>query len=1703
MLANGKQCSSPQFIATLRSQTVFEKSDVQLSCTVSGFPEPVVTWYKNGRTLTDLGGCAQCETLMDGYIHTLHLSKCAEKDAAVYQVSAQNTQGIISCSAVLEVGNFKRMHIFKTLFQHTQSNNNPPLEPGINTKDKPSMKTEKESREDSDKEGSSIAAFTNRLSQMSLNEEQPLDEPNIYADIVKRTSTTSNSRDSVQEEELTTALQISRESSFRMNDQQASFSYLGKDGVICSSQLPEAKTYHKLEESDLAEPVATNETPVGCRKMADVNIGSQTEYHPETNSKNGLCVPTELAVSEHCVTDDDFRCDHPEDFECSDHMTEYANSVWQARLQGIELPTLKESDYPDDVLRLRKGHGVNSTEKPTQARVSNDSSDMEATNGLARDMLRAEETSVQEAPSKDCQPGKHADMVHIVTAHQEDLATIKTQELTAIAIKNKAEERNCLTEQKQEEMRGGLAETSMERERMDSTSNLKVYAKEVSLEIELVAKDKRGQEENLCHKEEEERVCSYSIKQDTEKMGHPDAFITKEKHISLTRGSEQSPGIAVQENDQLQQKGRASDCTSEWDERTLADKQAAPSEQHGADVSDATRPKTHHHKVSDSSDMHGDAHPVSHSEESTMESGEQTSFLTKNKIEQMIHRNSHSKEYKVSDQLQRLLDNLQQGKPEKTVVTNEPGTPTLDLRIDNKILITQKSDYDSDVNLQLTGSLDTEGPKKPWESLKDSDKFSKDHKQLCADTQVEDTTTHYGLFKPDTFYSKQDIIPKLESLYRNHSGCSSIKGEHFNKSSLYNDVNAQLSETSEEKTPRTTSAPLNEITAMKELKIDKNNDNIENEMLGDISQHFKAEKLRKTQRDPIKGLKNDQNLNCSPHTIQSQSNKRSSRNSSKQKGDLTFLPGLQFNTQETTKEEPQCSPPHKDLVQTEILKNIKHESMAVIQSASPNCCIKFTNPKCIYPPFSETSLGDTQMSTKDDHLSAYDKTSSCKKSQAVKCPNKTSYYFKDLGENKAAAELEPTIQSTKIGNSKFKVITMNIGNTNDKVSMQKETKSKHASRKSELQNPENDTKMTGVPVHLQEERPTSTSRKGTVHIKHPSSRSSSKESQPALAKPALEISQQKCQKLERQSSDFDSSCGTKKEQSLNKLTVGKVKSTAKSKVKLPKEFQESKVSPAKEAENVEQTGSKLKGQTVPSTQLHDKASASNCSVVKNANLVIDCAHSNDMGIPLRTQGKIMSEQEILHSVGEETPAVPKPHVLQGSEELAKHVRVPDDKTTAGLVDKKTQKKCVGGNEHIELKNKECQRAAGQTSHKKHHQDEMQTQKPPGNQEDKAPILLQNIHAETFANDSGNIKLCCTFSHICADSTIKWTKDSMILAKIQRKAGDESPVSLAIVQATAKDQGVYQCQLKNSCGKASSEFNLTTEALNNLIRQKNLEGGEEITFAQLMFREDFLNDQYFGDNKPGCIVTEEVHFGEGLHRKAFRTTVINGLVPVFNPGHPCVLKVHNAIAYGTKTNDELIQKNYRLAVQECHVQNTAREYIKEYRTEATNTDSFGEVPDIIPIYLIHRPANNIPYATLEEELIGEFVKYSVKDGKELNVMRRDSDAGQKCCTFQHWVFQRTGGNLLVTDMQGVGMKLTDVGIATCGKGYKGFKGNCATSFIDQFKVLHQCNKFCELMGLKPLLSSQPKTRKMAAAIVKTKVQPMPKNHFFPPLSKNKA
>lgn len=73
--------------------------------------------------------------------------------------------------------------------------------------------------------------------------------------------------------------------------------------------------------------------------------------------------------------------------------------------------------------------------------------------------------------------------------------------------------------------------------------------------------------------------------------------------------------------------------------------------------------------------------------------------------------------------------------------------------------------------------------------------------------------------------------------------------------------------------------------------------------------------------------------------------------------------------------------------------------------------------------------------------------------------------------------------------------------------------------------------------------------------------------------------------------------------------------------------------------------------------------------------------------------------------------------------------------------------------------------------------------------------------------------------------------------------------------------------------------------------------------------------------------------------------------------------------------------------------------------------------VTPQYLMYRPANSVPYATVETELEGDFLQYCVMDPKGKLITRTDTEVEQKCNSFQHWIHQWTHGNLLVTRLEG--------------------------------------------------------------------------------------
>uniref|UniRef100_A0A3Q3VIF0 Alpha-type protein kinase domain-containing protein n=1 Tax=Mola mola TaxID=94237 RepID=A0A3Q3VIF0_MOLML len=171
---------------------------------------------------------------------------------------------------------------------------------------------------------------------------------------------------------------------------------------------------------------------------------------------------------------------------------------------------------------------------------------------------------------------------------------------------------------------------------------------------------------------------------------------------------------------------------------------------------------------------------------------------------------------------------------------------------------------------------------------------------------------------------------------------------------------------------------------------------------------------------------------------------------------------------------------------------------------------------------------------------------------------------------------------------------------------------------------------------------------------------------------------------------------------------------------------------------------------------------------------------------------------------------------------------------------------------------------------------------------------------------------------------------------------------------------------------------------------------------------------------------------------------------------------------------------------------AREYCKIFSAEARALENFGPSLEVIPVYLMYRPANGVPYATVEADLTGDYRRYSLLDHPGRTQVKTGSDVEQKCCALQHWIFQWTSGNMLLTRLEGVDTKITNVGISIKSTGHQGLPVEANPKVLQHFVSQHCCNYFCGLLGLKSpkvmdsLTPTKPKTskspllqRKMAA------------------------
>ncbi|XP_039610769.1 M-protein, striated muscle-like isoform X2 [Polypterus senegalus] len=98
---------APEFVIKPRSHTIWEKQSVKLHCTVSGWPEPRVTWYKNNVPIDTHVHPGKYKIESRYSVHSLEINRCDFDDTAQYRVSAMNVKGELSAFASVVVKRYK------------------------------------------------------------------------------------------------------------------------------------------------------------------------------------------------------------------------------------------------------------------------------------------------------------------------------------------------------------------------------------------------------------------------------------------------------------------------------------------------------------------------------------------------------------------------------------------------------------------------------------------------------------------------------------------------------------------------------------------------------------------------------------------------------------------------------------------------------------------------------------------------------------------------------------------------------------------------------------------------------------------------------------------------------------------------------------------------------------------------------------------------------------------------------------------------------------------------------------------------------------------------------------------------------------------------------------------------------------------------------------------------------------------------------------------------------------------------------------------------------------------------------------------------------------------------------------------------------------------------------------------------------------
>lgn len=257
----------------------------------------------------------------------------------------------------------------------------------------------------------------------------------------------------------------------------------------------------------------------------------------------------------------------------------------------------------------------------------------------------------------------------------------------------------------------------------------------------------------------------------------------------------------------------------------------------------------------------------------------------------------------------------------------------------------------------------------------------------------------------------------------------------------------------------------------------------------------------------------------------------------------------------------------------------------------------------------------------------------------------------------------------------------------------------------------------------------------------------------------------------------------------------------------------------------------------------------------------------------------------------------------------------------------------------------------------------------------------------------------------------------------------------------------------------SKFYPRSLSVTDMIKLGKLKKPEGTTVVNIY---EFATDSHTWSQVPTTVeyLVEENAIGEGGFRRAYKATTRH---PMFK-SKTWVLKwylpkaVENIIATGISTHDHA-----KKAVQ-MHVlaRNFASQLTKSIKPEAVS--KFGETFRYRNVY--YGETKDGECVTVEEFIDGEFIKYLNNTG--IVCVKKADPFSQKAECLAHFSHEKSQGKLLLVDIQGSGYDLFDPEIASA-ELYDDNEmlfcaGNLSGLAIINFTAAHQCNLYCEILGL---------------------------------------